>query len=306
MGNNIHGTGRLHCLGGTGMSHHRRGRYFRLSLPRRWIGDLLYFAHQVPSVPVERIMNLQDVQATRQYLGISWPALFLKAFALAAKQHPELRQAYLRYPWARGYEHPCSMASVAIERKYDGENAVFFGQIARPEEHSLEEIDQHLKDYKYEPIESFGIFRRLIRISKLPMLIRRFLWWISLNWSGGKRAKRLGTFGMSVYSSLGASSLHPLSPLSYLLNYGVMDERGRIAVRLVYDHRIVDGAVVARALATMESLLTGKLLDELMTYEHVLIGNDHGARTDIWSGKDNDEWTEDVAPERRDESLVRR
>lgn len=270
----------------------RRGRYFRLSLPRRWIGDLLYFARQVPSVPVERVMDVRDVQATRQYLGISWPALFLKAFALAAKQHPELRQAFLRYPWARGYEHPLSVASVAIERKYLGETAVFFGQIVRPEEQSLEAIDEYLKDYKHEPIESFGIFRRLIRVSKLPLLVRRFLWWCSLNWSGEKRAKRLGTFGMSVYSSLGASSLHPLSPLSFLLNYGVLDDRGRITVRLVYDHRIVDGAVVARALATMESMLTGPLLDELMTYEHVLLGND------------NDEWNTPL--ERRDESLVLR
>jgi hypothetical protein len=99
--------------------------------------------------------------------------------------------------------------------------------------------------------------------------------------------------------------LHPLSPLSFLLNYGVMDERGRIAVRLVYDHRIVDGAVVARAQATMETLLTGKLLDELLTYEHVLLNNETKTRADIWTGNDDDQWKEDTAAERRDESLVR-
>jgi hypothetical protein len=270
-----------------------RGRYFRLSLPRRWVSDLLHFAKQIPSVPVERVMNLKEVQDARLHIGISWPTLFLKAFGLAGQQHPELRQALISHPWSRGYEHPTSVASVAIERKFHGEAAVFFGQIQNPEGHTLESLEKSLRFYKTAPVESIGIFRRIIRISKLPVAIRRFAWWISLNWSGVKRAKRLGTFGMSVYSSLGASSLHPLSPLSFLLNYGVIDTDGKVSVRIVYDHRIVDGAVIARALATMESIMTGKLLDELIRYEHVMTGN-------IKDDKDVD------TPHRRDESLVSR
>jgi len=268
-----------------------RGRYFRLSLPRRWISDLLYFARQVPSVPVERVMHLAEVQDIRQRVEISWPALFLKAFGVAAQQHPELRQCLISYPWTRGYEHPDSVASVAIERRYEGEPAVFFAQIQQPEGHSLELIDRFLRDFKTAPVESIGNFRRLIRISKLPLALRRFAWWLSLKWSGVKRAKRLGTFGMSVYSSLGASSLHPLSPLSFLLNYGVMETDGRVTVRIIYDHRIVDGAVIARSLATMESLLTGVLLDELIRYQHVLLGK-----------ASNDKEVD--ATQRRDESLV--
>ena len=124
--------------------------------------------------------------------------------------------------------------------------------------------------------------------------IRRLAWSLSLKWSGEKRAKRLGTFGFSVYASLGASSLHPLSPLSYLLNYGVIDEHGRLTVRLIYDHRVVDGAVVARALATMESILTGPLLNELSSYEYVQLGSEEHDRD------------ETVYSLRRDESLVLR
>src|SRR5205823_4346706 len=88
-------------------------------------------------------------------------------------------------------------------------------------------------------------------------------WWLSLHWSGAKRAKRMGTMGLSVYAGLGASSLHPLSPLSYVLNYGVMDDAGRIEVRLIYDHRIVDGATIARALTTMEEIMLGPIQNEL-------------------------------------------
>ena len=64
------------------------------------------------------------------------------------------------------------------------------------------------------------------------------------------------------------------------MNYGVMDERGQITVRLVYDHRIVDGAVVARALATMEALLTGPILDELEGFEVVQPGSNDHAKDD--------------------------
>lgn len=271
----------------------QRGRYFPLSLPRRWIGDLLYYARQVPTVPVERVMDLKPLLELRERVGISWPALFLKAFGLAAKEHPELRYALLRYPWTRCYEHPRSVASVAIERKYEGEPAVFFGQIQVPEAHNLHQIDGFLQKYKHEPLETFGNFRRLIRMTRLPLLMRRLAWWLTLNWSGEKRAKRLGTFGFSVYSSLGASSTHPLSPLSFLLNYGVIDELGRVTVRLVYDHRIVDGAVVARALSTMEAILTGTLLDELERYERQPFGSYDYARE-----------ANEVIITRRSESLV--
>jgi hypothetical protein len=102
-----------------------------------------------------------------------------------------------------------------------------------------------------------------LTIARLPGPVRRFLWWQSLEWSGPKRAKRLGTFGFSAYAGLGAASLHPLSPLTTTLNYGVIAADGGVDVRLVYDHRVLDGATVARALATLEQVLHEDVLTEL-------------------------------------------
>ncbi len=42
-----------------------RGRNLRLSLPRRFVCDLLHFAQQVPTVPVQRRLNLAAVVAAR-------------------------------------------------------------------------------------------------------------------------------------------------------------------------------------------------------------------------------------------------
>ncbi|HMP03436.1 MAG TPA: hypothetical protein PKC45_13145, partial [Gemmatales bacterium] len=194
---------------------------------------------------------------------ISWPACFLKAFGLTAVAWPVLRRCLLSWPTQRLYQHPHSIASVAIERDYEGEPAVFFAHVHGPETQSLRQIDDHLRRCKEAPLNEIGLFRRALDIARWPTWVRRFLWWQSLEWSGFKRAKRLGTFGFSSYASLGAASLHPLSPLTCTLNYGTMDQDGGLDVRLVYDHRVLDGATVARALATLEQLLNEDILDEL-------------------------------------------
>ena len=50
------------------------------------------------------------------------------------------------------------------------------------------------------------------------------------------------------------------------LNYGVFAPDGTVDVRFVYDHRVMDGAVVARALQTFEEILTGTTVDELTAW----------------------------------------
>ncbi len=54
-----------------------------------------------------------------------------------------------------------------------------------------------------------------------------------------------------------------MSPLTSLLNYGVIERDGTVAVRIMYDHRVMDGATVARALGRMEQILNSVILDEL-------------------------------------------
>ncbi len=81
--------------------------------------------------------------------------------------------------------------------------------------------------------------------------------------NGSKRAKRFGTFGLSTYGALGAESLHPISPLTTTLTYGPIDRDGNVCVKLIYDHRVLDGAFVARRLVEIEEMLHGAILDEL-------------------------------------------
>jgi len=246
-------------------SQSRTGRRIALSASRRIIGDLLHFAQRVPTVPVQKTLRLREVYRLRAALPErpGWCAIFTKAYALVADAFPELRRAYLPWPWPHLYEHPISIASVAIEREYAGERCVFFTHIRAPDRQALPVLDRHLRRCKSEPVEHFGLFRRALRVGRWPAVVRRTLWRIGLYGSGRKRARRLGTFGVTSYAALGAESLHPLSPLTTTLTYGVLQRGARLAVRVVYDHRVLDGAVVARALAFLEEVLHGAIADEL-------------------------------------------
>jgi hypothetical protein len=51
--------------------------------------------------------------------------------------------------------------------------------------------------------------------------------------------------------------------LTTLLNYGVIDSDGDVSVRIIYDHRVMDGATVARALARLEQILNTSILGEI-------------------------------------------
>lgn len=244
----------------------KRGRSIPLSVPRRIMGDLLAFAQRVPTVPVQRVLNVGAVTAARGRLGPgapSWVAIFARGYAIVASRTPELRRAYLSLPRPRLYEHPFSVASIAIEREYQGENVVFWGHLRCPEDKTLADLHDRLRRFKQEPVESIGLFRKALKLGRLPRPLRRLAWWVGLNAFGGKRASQFGTFGISVYSGLGAESLHPISPLTTTLNYGVIQPDGTVSVRIVYDHRVLDGATIARALASLEAVLNTEIAAEL-------------------------------------------
>lgn len=194
---------------------------------------------------------------------IGWCAIFTKAFAVVAARRPELRRSFLSFPWHHLFEHSANIASIAIERRLGDEEVVLFSLLRAPETRPLAEVQAAINRAKYDPIETIGEFRRELRTSRLPVLVRRLAWWIGLHGSGSQRAKNFGTFGVSATAALGASQLLILSPLTTTLYYGPFNTDGALDVRLVFDHRVVDGAMIARALAEMEVVLLDEILIEL-------------------------------------------
>ncbi len=189
----------------------------------------------------------------------------MKAFALVAADMPELRTCYIDFPWPHLYQHQMSVASIAVEKQSDGAHVVSFAKVADPANRKLSALDRYLRSFARSTTRNSGVAALAVWMRYLWRPLRLFVWWCGLNLNGHFRAQQIGTFAISVYSALGAESLHPLTPLSFLLNYGLIDDQGNVDVRIVYDHRVMDGAMVARALAAMEVTLNGPIVAELQS-----------------------------------------
>jgi hypothetical protein len=237
----------------------------KLPLSRRFVGDLAHCARAVPLLTVQRRMNLADVAAARrEAIGRpGWCALFIKAFAIMAARRPDLRRAYVSYPRPHLYEHPTNIAAVAVTRPVGDEEGLFFYHLHSPEEQTLREIDRQLRQARERPLEEVALFRRLLKLSRLPQPLRRLAWWWGTQLSGARRALHLGTFGVSSLAGFGAVSPHLLTPLTSAIHYGVVADYGTVDVYLTFDQRVLVPGPAARALEEAEQELHGAILAEL-------------------------------------------
>ncbi|MCS6863909.1 MAG: hypothetical protein RMJ56_02395 [Gemmataceae bacterium] len=193
----------------------------------------------------------------------AWTILLVKAFATLAARRPEFRRAYLPWPWPHLWQADESIASIAVEREYRGEMAVFFGFIKSPEVYSIQELMAILERWKTQPVETIHPFRRQLKYAGYPTVVRRFLWTYATSWSGQIKARNFGTFGISLTGAAGATARNLIGPLSFAINTGIFDDDGSVDVRIHFDHRVVDGMPVARALAELEQILCSDIVKEL-------------------------------------------
>jgi hypothetical protein len=246
------------------MTHAKQGCSLSLSPARKMVLEILHHGRQVPALPLSKVMQVGAlVKARKAGAFVSWTAIFMKAYALVAQRHPELRRAYIPYPWARLYEHPVSECALLLERDHEGENMVLGAKLRAPELQSLADIDARLTRLRESPFLEIGDFRQWLRVARLPGLLRRFVFWHTLYFSGRKRAKHFGTFAISSLGSLGVEQHHPISPLTTYLTFGPIAPDGTVNVKIIYDHRVMDGRTVARALNDLETTLNTRIFEEL-------------------------------------------
>ena len=248
------------------MSRKSRGKLIPMPPGRRLVAELMHHASKVPSIPLARTCRIPDLVEARQQSepAPSWMAIFIRAYALVARDIPELRRAWVPFPWPRLYEHPVSVAAVLIEREVLGESMVLGAKIRSPEEQSLQAIEGHLARYRETPVEKITAFRQLIRLAGLPWPLNRFFLWRILSLSGFTRASRLGTFVISSLGNFGVEQIHPLTPLTTYFTFGPIQANGSVILKCIYDHRVMDGRCVARVLAGLEEILNGPLVEEVL------------------------------------------
>jgi len=241
-----------------------RGKSRNISLPRRLIVDLMRASMGVPFVSLSRSLQIRPLLDARAGAAApaGWAAMFVKAFALVARDEPILRTVYAKWPWPSLYELPKSVALVAIARIEDGEECVMPQRIAAPEAMTLSAVDAEIRQAKTAPIDDVPMFRKIMRATRLPLPLRRLSWAIGLNF-GRQRGNWFGSFAVSSVAAYGGGELHPITPGPFIVSYGVVGPDQTIHVVIRWDHRVTDAAPIARVLTRLEQVLNTEIAAEL-------------------------------------------
>jgi hypothetical protein len=226
----------------------------------------MHASMRVPFVSLARPLNIRNLIEARAQIQRppGWAAIFVKAFALVAKGEPALRTLHIKWPFAHLYELPRSVAMVTIARVEDEQDCVLLQRITAPDETPLTEVDAMLQHAKDAPIDQVPAFRKMLLATRLPLHVRRLLWWIGLNW-GRQRANYFGSFGVTSVAAFGPGELYALGPGPFVLSYGMVKPDQTIDVVLRWDHRIIDAALIAKVLTRLEQVLNGEIAAELRT-----------------------------------------
>ena len=219
---------------------------------------------RVPFVSLTRTLDIRPLLEARAFAAQTpgWAAIFVKAFALVAREQPVLRTLYARWPWPSFYELPRSVGMIAIARVEDGEDCVLPQKVTAADELPLTEVDAQIRHAKDAPIAEVPAFRKVLRATRLPLPLRRLAWLLGLNF-GRQRANYFGSFVVTSVAAYGGGELHALSPGPFILSYGVVEPDQTIDVVIRWDHRITDAALIAKVLTRLEQVLNTEIAAEL-------------------------------------------
>ena len=240
-----------------------KGKVRPISLPRKLVIDLMHAS--VPLVVVKRTMRLERLAAARAKLTArpSWTTIVAKAFCIVARDEPWLRTFYLKWPWPHFYELPRSVAMAAIVRDSLDPDVPVLMKIGSVDELSLAETDAILMCGKNAPLDEVPHLKRILKITRLPLPLRRLLWAFSLN-VGRQRANHFGTITITSIASLGSETVVANTPGPSLISYGMVRPDHTMELLFHWDHRIFDGILAARAMQKLEDVMNGEIADELL------------------------------------------
>ena len=241
-----------------------RGTVRKISLPRRLVADLMHASIRIPFVSLSRPLNVRQLLEARALAAQppGWAATFVKAFSLVARDEAVLRTLYVKWPWPSFYELPRSVAMVAIARVEDHQDCVLPQKVPAADELSLSDVDALIAHAKNAPIGEVPAFRKILRVTRLPLPLRRCMWLIALNF-GRQRANWFGSFAVTSVAAFGPGELHALSPGPFILSYGVVEPDQTIDIVIRWDHRITDAALIAKVLTRLEQVLNSEIAGEI-------------------------------------------
>jgi hypothetical protein len=241
-----------------------RGTVRKITTPRRVVIDLMRASRGVPFVAVRRTLDIARLAGARSALSQrpAWAVIFAKGFAQLAREEPRLRTVFLKWPYARFYELPQTVANIVVRPTASPEGVMLF-PVKAPDLIPLMEADASLRKAKSDPIEQTPFFRKTLTAARLPLPLRLLAWAIGLN-IGRQRGNFFGTLLVTSVAAFGGGEVEALGPGPYIFSYDKVTGDGSIDVMVRWDHRITDAADIGIALSRLEQILNNQVADELL------------------------------------------
>ncbi|MGD9679835.1 MAG: 2-oxo acid dehydrogenase subunit E2 [Candidatus Obscuribacterales bacterium] len=230
-------------------------------------GQKALMYHMFADLDMTRVRAYRE-QAKLEGKRITITAFLLKAISMAQVEHPVSRTFFL--PPLRAVTYNDIVGGFTVERMVEGSPAVFFAEIERPHEKSLEEIARRIEEFAEDPIESVPKLKAQKLFAEMPVPLRQLVWHMG-EWFPALRVKCMGaTFGLSSLGALGIDSVCGPSVCTCVFGIGQLVEQvvakdGALLVKplmtvaLSFDQRVMSSYQAARFFEQVKELMEGEL-----------------------------------------------
>jgi hypothetical protein len=236
-----------------------------LSLPRRLLVEHCHFSNATSKGVMKRRLTVPAFLRALAACGKAKPPLtivFLRAFGLGARYTAEVRRAYVALPTPRLSQTTDASGCIIMMREHESEEAVLMANFVNPAATPFTLLMAQLAHFKTAPLDQVPDFKRSFMVARLPQPLRRFAFWLGLNWPRQRR-KFFASFGVTNTGE--AEMMHTVHPLTTMVSFGRIEPGSdAVDVTLSFDHRVFDGMTVTRALMALENTLNGIIAEELL------------------------------------------
>ncbi len=243
----------------------RTGKYIPLPADRRLVCDVIEIARKMPTAPLSCEYDVTEIKRLRRLapVKLSWQVIMMRAYALASRDIPELRQVYAPLPWPRIYQHSESVCMLTVAREHEGREALFFARFCQPENRSLVQLQESFDHYRRAPLSEIRQLKHQMRFARMPWLIRKLGWTVLTHLMPASRARQMGTFGLSLSSYRNVKGVCHLGPCTTTLGYDQLCRKGKAYATLTFDHRILDGKPAVDVLEHLGNVLKNQVTAEM-------------------------------------------
>lgn len=237
--------------------------------------DLSREVRQYWNLPGYIDIDMEAVEAVRHEASargqrLTYTAFVVKAIAEAvvtcAKATPELNAALIRTPLQRIVYFRSVDVGLAVEAEHEGKSLFFTPVLRSPDHRSLPEIASEIATaQRSDPADRTGLGKDLW-VVRLPSVLRRIVLALGANrakllkqYRGTVFLSNVGHLGMGMYVTGNRNlefAMGPVELVPWVMD-GEVKPRRRMRLTVVFDHRTLHAAPVARLLMEIRRLLEG-------------------------------------------------